>query len=137
MPDKIFVNLPVKNLTTSIEFFRGLGFEFDPQFTDDNATCMIVNDNIFVMLLTETYFKNFTSKQLCNTRTDIETLVALSCASRDEVNQLVDRGVSLGGCEPRDAMDHGFMFQRTLEDLDGHTWELFYMDPSHLQNTEQ
>lgn len=137
MPDKIFVNFPVKNLTTSIEFFRGLGFEFDPQFTDDNATCMIVNDNIFVMLLTETYFKNFTSKQLCNTRTDIETLVALSCASRDEVNQLVERGVSLGGREPREAMDHGFMFQRTLEDLDGHTWELFYMDPSHLQNTEQ
>ncbi|MCP8899320.1 VOC family protein [Gilvimarinus xylanilyticus] len=133
MPDKIFVNFPVKSLPTSIEFFRGLGFDFDPQFTDDNATCMIVSDNIYVMLLTDSYFKTFTPKQLCNTRDQIETLVALSCASREEVDHLVERGIALGGREPRAAMDHGFMFQRTLEDLDGHTWELFYMDPEHLQ----
>ena len=133
MAHKIFVNLPVKKLPASIEFFRGLGFSFDPQFTDDNATCMIVDDNIFVMLLTETYFQTFTPKQLCDARTQIETLVALSCESRNHVDQLLERGLALGGHEPRAAIDHGFMFQRTLEDLDSHTWELFYMDPEHIQ----
>lgn len=128
METKIFVNLPVKDLDRSIKFFTNLGFTFNPQFTDKNATCMIISSNIFAMLLVEEYFKTFTSKGLCNTSKDIESIVAISMASRQEVDELLSKVKEAGGTETKDAQDHGWMYLRSFEDLDGHMWEIFYMD---------
>jgi uncharacterized protein len=129
MSRQIYVNLPVRNLERSKRFFTGLGFGFEPKFTDENAACMIVSDNIYVMLLTEAFFKNFTSKSLCDTSKSTEVLVCLSCESRAEVNDLVAKATAAGGTAPREPQDHGFMYQHGFEDPDGHTWELAYMEP--------
>jgi uncharacterized protein len=130
---KIFVNLAVKDLNRSKEFFTKLGFKFNPQFTDENAACMIVSEEGYVMLLTETYFKNFTKRDICNTRKETEALVALSCEGRDEVDQLVKTAVAAGGTHAMEPMDHGFMYGWSFYDLDGHHWELFWMDPKTVQ----
>lgn len=127
MARQIFVNLPVSDLQRSVAFFEHLGFRFDPEFTDDNATCMIVDENIFVMLLTEKFFATFTSKPLADARATTEVLVCLSCASRDEVDRIAEQAVAAGGREPREPQDHGFMYGRGFEDLDGHIWELMHM----------
>jgi predicted lactoylglutathione lyase len=133
MATKIFVNLPVKNLNKSIEFFTQLGYQFNPQFTDETATCMIVADDIFVMLLTEPKFQSFTPKPICDATKSTEVLVALSCDSRDAVNDLVRKAVAAGGTTYAEAKDYGFMYQHGYQDLDGHIWELFWMDPQALQ----
>ncbi len=130
MPTQIFVNLPVKNLNKSVEFFTKLGFTFDSKFTDENATCMIVGENIFVMLLVESFFKTFTDKQICDAKKSTEVLVCLSCESRQKVDELVSSAVAAGGMAPRKPQDHGFMYQHGFEDLDRHIWELIYMEPS-------
>ncbi|MBA0124871.1 VOC family protein [Haloechinothrix sp. YIM 98757] len=130
MPTKAFVNLPVKDLTKSVAFFTELGFEFDPKFTDDNATCMIVNDGVAVMLLVEEFFGNFTSKKPCDTGTHAEAIIALSAGSRDEVDSLVDRALSAGGSPSNEPMDMEGMYGRSFQDVDGHNWEVMYMDPS-------
>jgi uncharacterized protein len=130
MATQIFVNLPVKDLTRSVEFFTRLGYEFDPQFTDENATCMIVGENIFVMLLVESFFETFTRKELCDARRCTEVIVCVSAESRAKVNQLVAAAVAAGGTTPMEAKDHGFMYQHGFQDLDGHLWELIYMEPS-------
>lgn len=129
MARQIFVNLPVKDLQRSIAFFEHLGFTFNPEFTDDKATCMVVDDNIFVMLLVEEFFGTFTRKPIADAMASTEVLVCLSCASRDEVDRLADDAVAAGGREAREPQDHGFMYGRSFEDLDGHIWELMHMQP--------
>jgi predicted lactoylglutathione lyase len=129
MATKIFVNLPVKDLKRSIDFFTKLGYKFNPQFTDETATCMIVSDDIFVMLLTEAKFKTFTPKAICDATKSTEVLVCLSCDSQSAVNDLVQRALAAGGTTYADAKDYGFMYQHGFQDLDGHIWELIYMDP--------
>lgn len=130
---KIFLNLPVKDLKRSIEFFTKLGFSFNPQFTDETGTCMILSEEAYVMLLTEKRFKDFTQKQLCDTRTHTEGLFALSCSSRAEVDELVNTAIAAGGKHAMDKQDHGFMYGWSFYDLDGHHWEVFWMDPATIK----
>lgn len=127
MHSQIYVNLPVKDLKRSVKFFSGLGYTFNPQFTDENATCMIVGDNLFVMLLTEKFFGSFTSKAIADTSKATETLTCLSCSSKQQVDDLVAKARAGGARVPRTAQDHGFMYAHGYEDLDGHTWELVHM----------
>jgi uncharacterized protein len=129
MARQIFVNLPVKDLERSVAFFTRLGFTFDPKFTDKNATCMIVAENIFVMLLVEPFFGTFTAKKIADSRSTTEVLVCLSCDTRAEVDALVAKALAAGGTAPRAPQDHGFMYGHGFEDLDGHIWELVYMAP--------
>ncbi len=130
MATQIFVNLPVKDLKRSVKFFSELGYTFDPQFTDENATCMIIGENIFVMLLVQRFFRTFTNKELCDATKSTEVLVCLSVESREEVDELAAAAVAAGGTTPMPAKDHGFMYQHGFQDLDGHLWELIYMDSS-------
>lgn len=132
MTSQIFVNLPVKDLDKSVAFFTRMGYEFDPQFTDENATCMIVGENIFVMLLVESFFRTFTSKELCDATTSTEVIVCLSENSRERVDQLVAEAVAAGGTMPSGPRDYGFMYQHGFQDLDGHLWELVYMHRSKM-----
>ena len=129
MSTQMFLNLPVKNLNRSVEFFSRLGYKFNPQFTNENATCMIVSENIFVMLLVEKFFATFTSKTHCDATKYSEAIIALSCASRAEVDDMVRKAVAAGGTSPRKPVDHGFMYGHGYEDPDGHIWEVFYMEP--------
>ena len=133
MATQIFINLPVKDLQKSIGFFTHLGFNFNPQFTDETATCMIISDTIYVMLLVESYFKTFNTKEIANTKTTVEALLGLSADSKEAVDKLVDAAVSAGGTQTKDPQDLGFMYSRTFEDLDGHVWEIFWMNPNHVQ----
>ncbi|MCC3419936.1 MAG: VOC family protein [Microcoleus sp. PH2017_29_MFU_D_A] len=130
MATKIFVNLPVKKLDRSIDFFTKLGFTFNPQFTDETATCMIVSDDIFVMLLTYEKFKTFTPKAICDATKSTEVLVCLSTESRKEVDEMVERAIAAGGTTYNEPQDHGFMYSHGFQDLDCHIWELVYMEPS-------
>jgi uncharacterized protein len=132
MSRKLFVNLPVRDLKKSVQFFTALGFTFNPKFTDENATCMIVSDDAFVMLLVEPYFSTFVSKPIAAAHTCTETMLALSCESRVEVEEMVRKAVAAGGTTPREARDLGFMFQHGFDDLDGHAWEVVWMNPSAL-----
>lgn len=127
MATQIFVNLPVKNLERSIGFFRSLGFEFNPQFTDETATCMIVAENIHVMLLTEAKFQSFTPKPVCDATKATEVLVCLGLGSRAEVEAMVEKAVAAGGSTYHEPQDHGFMYQHGFQDPDGHIWELVHM----------
>ncbi|MDZ7342997.1 MAG: VOC family protein [candidate division KSB1 bacterium] len=130
---KIFVNLPVKDLNRSVEFFTKLGYKFNPQFTDENATCMIVGEDIYVMLLVEKFFKGFTPKPIADAKSSTEALVGLSAKSRDEVNRIVETALAAGARRYAEPKDHDFMYQWGFEDLDGHIWEYFWMDPAHIQ----
>ncbi len=130
---KLFVNLAVKDLEKSMAFFKGLGFSFNPQFTDEKAACMIVSEEAFVMLLSEPFFKTFTKKQVCDTRTHTEGMFALSCESRAEVEELVHKAVAAGGSHAVEPQDLGFMFNWSFYDLDGHHWEVLWMDPAAVQ----
>lgn len=134
MSQKIFVNLPVKDLNRSIEFFTKLGYSFNPKFTDQNATCMIVSDEIYVMLLTEQFFKTFTNKEISDAKKSTEVLISLTADNKEEVNEFMKKALDAGGKEPREPQDHGWMYGRSFEDLDGHIWEIFYMDESALDN---
>lgn len=133
MKMKIFVNLPVKDLNKSVAFFTKLGFNFNPQFTDENATCMIVGEDIFIMLLVEKFFKSFTKKEVCDTSKYTEAIVALSVESREKVDQMMDKAIEAGGGEPREKQDHGWMYGRSFEDIDGHLWEVFFMEESAIK----
>ena len=130
---KIFVNLPVKDLKRSMEFFSKLGFEFNRQFTDDKAACMVVSEEAFVMLLTEPFFKGFMTKELCNAATHTEALFALSCVSRAEVDEVVKKAIAAGGRAAMPPQDHGFMYGHSFYDLDEHHWEVLWMDPATIQ----
>ena len=128
MHKQIYVNLPVKDLARSREFFSSLGFDFNAQFSNDQGACMIIGENIFAMLLAEPFFQGFTSKPIANARETTEVLTCLSCESREEVDALVQKALAAGGRAPNPKQDHGFMYGHGFEDLDGHVWELSYMD---------
>ena len=129
---KLFVNLAVEDLARSVEFFTKLGFAFDPRFTDEQATCMIVSDEAYFMLLVEGRFRDFTKKALCDSRTHTEAILALSAASREEVDELVNTALEAGGSPAGDPVEHGFMYGWSFQDPDGHLWEAFWMDPSAI-----
>ncbi|PCC69425.1 hypothetical protein SAMN02745121_08120 [Nannocystis exedens] len=131
---KLFVNLPVRELKRTVDFFTKLGFSFNPQFTDERATCMIVSEEAFFMLMTEDRFKEFTSREICDTRTHLEGLFALSASSRAEVDHLVKTAIENGGSAIGEPKDYGFMYYRSFYDLDGHHWEVLFMEPSHVQS---
>jgi predicted lactoylglutathione lyase len=128
MATQIFVNLPVKDLKRSVEFFTKLGYAFDPRFTDEKGTCMIIGENIFAMLLVEDFFKTFTQKPICEAHKCTEAIVALSLESREKVTELIAKAVAAGAKTTSAAYDYGYMFGQSFEDLDGHQWEVFYMD---------
>ncbi len=134
MGRKIFVNLAVRNLDRSVAFYRQLGFSFNPQFTDETATCMIIADDIFAMLLTHEKFAMFTSKPIADAKVTTEVLTALALDSREEVDAMTAAAIAAGGREPRSAQDHGFMYSRAFEDPDGHIWEPFWMDPAAVKS---
>ncbi|WNG41624.1 glyoxalase/bleomycin resistance/extradiol dioxygenase family protein [Archangium minus] len=129
----LFVNLAVRDLKKSMEFFSKLGFEFNPKFTDDKAACMVISEQAFVMLLMEPFFKTFTKRELCDTSRQTEGLFALSCSSRAEVDELVKKAIAAGGKHAMDAQDHGFMYAWSFYDIDGHHWEVMWMDPKAAQ----
>ena len=133
MPSKIFVNLPVKDLDKSKAFFGKLGYTFNAQFTDATAACMVIGDDIYAMLLTEAKFKEFSKKPIADAHKTTEVLIALSMDSKDDVNRVVNAAIKGGGSEARDTQDYGFMFLRSFSDLDGHVWEILWMDPKHVQ----
>jgi predicted lactoylglutathione lyase len=133
MSRKIFVNLSVRDLTKSMEFFTALGFTFNTQFTDDKAACMVISEEAYVMLLTEPFFRGFTKKEPCDTTRATEAMLALSCDSKAEVDQLVRKAIDAGGSHAMDSMDHGFMYGWSFYDLDGHHWEVLWMDPAAVQ----
>ena len=130
MGKQIFINLAVKDLQKSMGFYTALGFTNNPQFSDDTGKCMAWGENIFVMIMTHEKFIGFTTKPIADTKTKIAGLFSLSVKSFDEVNNIMTNGLEAGGIEPSEMKDYGFMQQRTIEDFDGHTWEIFYMDMS-------
>ena len=130
MARQLFVNLPVRNLDTSVEFFSALGFTFNPDFTDENATCMIVNDGAYVMLLVEAYFKTFTSKGIADTTGATEAIMTYSVESREAVDEMVRQALTSGGTPSQEAQDYGFMYTHSFQDPDGHQWEVMWMDPA-------
>jgi len=132
MAKQIFVNLPVKDLEKSKKFFNEIGFTFNPQFTDANAACMIIGENIFAMLLVEKFFKGFTKKEICDATKHTEVLIALDADSRAEVDGIVQKAVAAGGSIYKEPQDHGWMYGHSFADLDGHQWEFLYMDMNAL-----
>ncbi len=120
----------MKDLNRSVEFFTKLGYTFNPQFTDESATCMIVGENIFVMLLVEPFFKTFIPKDIADSRTSTESIICLSAESRQLVDELVGKAVVAGATIYREPQDHGFMYGHSYQDLDGHLWEIAWMDPN-------
>jgi predicted lactoylglutathione lyase len=129
----IFVNLPVKDLDASVEFFGALGFDFDQRFTDESCTCMIVSDQAYVMLLQESRFADFTSKRIADARTTTESIVCVSAESREDVDQFADAALGAGGTPSGEPQDHGFMYGRAFQDLDGHLWEVMWMAPEAVE----
>lgn len=128
MAKQIFINLAVKDLQKSMDFYTALGFTNNPQFSDDSGKCMVWSENIFVMIMTPQKFTGFATKPLADTKSNLAALFSLSMDSIDEVNKLMTNGLNAGGTEPHEMRDYGFMQQRTIEDFDGHTWEVFFMD---------
>jgi predicted lactoylglutathione lyase len=133
MAHKVFINLPVEDLNRSTGFFRSVGFEFNPQFTDETAACMVISEDIYAMLLTHPKFGEFTKKTIVDAHEATEVLTALSCDSKAEVDRIVDRALEAGGSMARELKDHGFMYERSFEDPDGHIWEIFWMDPKAVE----
>jgi len=129
----IFVNLPIKDLNKSVDFFTKLGFEFNPQFTDEKATCMIIGPNIFAMLLVEQYFQTFIDKEISDPSKTAEVILTLSAESREQVDEIVNKALEAGGKPAKDPIDHGFMYNWSFQDIDNHLWELVYMDPSAIE----
>lgn len=136
MAKQIFINLAVKDLQKSMDFYTALGFTNNPQFSDDSGKCMVWSENIFVMILSHEKFSSFATKPLADTKSKLAGLFSLSVDSLDEVNKVLNNGLNAGGTEPHEMRDYGFMQQRTIEDPDGHTWEVFYMDMTKFP-TEQ
>lgn len=132
MPKQIFINLAVSNLQKSMDLYTALGFSNNPQFSDDSGKCMVWSEHIYVMLLTHEKFATFATKPIADTKSKLAGLFSLSLESFDEVNQMMEKGLKAGGIEPGPRLDYGFMQQRSIEDFDGHTWELFYMDLSKI-----
>ena len=132
MSKQIFINLPVKELKKSITFFKKLGFKFNPQFTDDKAACMIIGENIYSMLLLEKFFKSFTKKKVADAKKTTEVLIAIDVKSRKDVDRMIKKAVAAGGSLYNKPQDHGWMYGHSFADLDGHQWEVLYMDESKI-----
>ena len=132
MTKQIFVNLPVKDLDKSKEFFTRLGFSFDEQFTDEKAACLVIGENIYSMLLTESFFKTFIKKEISDAKKSTEVLIGIDVESREQVDELVKKAVEAGGTVYREPQDHGWMYGHSFADLDGHQWEVMYMDESAM-----
>ncbi|WP_215226848.1 VOC family protein [Echinicola shivajiensis] len=132
MAKQVFINLPVKDLQKSMDFYTALGFTNNPQFSDETAKCMVWSENIFVMLLNHEKFASFATKPIADTKSKLAGLFSLAVDSLDEVNSILENGLNAGGTEPHEIRDYGFMQQRSIEDFDGHTWEIFYMDMSKI-----
>jgi uncharacterized protein len=130
---QMFINLPVKDLNRSVAFFTALGYSFNPQFTNESGACMIIGENLFAMLLVEPFFAGFTPKPVGDAHQSTNALIALSCASREEVDGVAEKAKAAGATLPKPANDLGFMYQHGFHDLDGHVWEVFWMAPSHVQ----
>lgn len=130
MVKQIFINLVVKDLQKSMKFYLALGFSNNPQFSDDTAKCMVWSDSIYLMIMTKEKFNLFSTKPVADTKNTLAGLFSLSVSSINEVNTIIENGLNAGGIEPSPMRDYGFMQQRTIEDFDGHTWEIFYMDMS-------
>ena len=130
MPQMIFVNLPVKDLAKSMDFFKALGFSFNPQFSDETGACMVISDTIFAMLLTHEKFAGFSPRPIADTQKTTEVLIALSRDDRAAVDAIVTAALAAGGSTFSEPQDHGFMYGRAFRDLDGHVWEAFWMDPA-------
>jgi predicted lactoylglutathione lyase len=128
MPKQIFINIAVKDLQKSMDFYTALGFTNNPQFSDDSGKCMVWSENIFVMIMTHEKFTSFATKPIADTKSNLAGLFSLSVDSVEEMNRILSKGLDAGGIEPTEMKDYGFMQQRTIEDFDGHTWEVFYMD---------
>lgn len=133
-PRMLFVNIAVDDLARSVAFFNELGFTFDPRFTDEQATCMILSDQAYVMLLVKDRFKDFTRKQLADPQVQTEAILALSAASREDVDRVADAALAAGGSVASDPMEYGFMYARSFHDPDGHIWEVMWMDPAHVDS---
>lgn len=133
----IFVNLPVKDLNRSVEFFTKMGYTFNPQFTNEDATCMIVSESILVMLLVEPFFKNFTKKNIVNTSNDTEVIISLSVDGREHVDAMADKAIAAGAATPNDTLEMDGMYARSFEDPDGHHWEYMFMDPSAVNQEKE
>jgi predicted lactoylglutathione lyase len=128
MAKQIFINLAVKDLQKSMDFYTALGFSNNPQFSDDTGKCMVWSENIFVMIMTHEKFTTFATKPIADTKLNLAGIFSLSVDNVDEVNSILSKGLDAGGTEPHEMRDYGFMQLRTIEDFDGHTWEVFYMD---------
>lgn len=133
MARKLFVNLPVRDLQKSMAFFAAIGFTFNPQFTDDNAACMVIGADNYAMLLSESFFRTFTRREPCDAARQVEALIAFSCQSRAEVDAITTKALAAGGAIAVEPQDHGFMYWRSFTDVDGHQWEPLWMDPTHIQ----
>ena len=133
MNTKIFVSLPVRDLPKSTEFYQAIGFSLNPQFCDDTATCLVVSDTIFVMLLTHAKFQGFTTKSICDATSSCAVGLSLSCESRAAVDSIVRKAVAVGATTPSEPKDYGFIYDHGFDDLDGHNWGFFYMDESAVQ----
>ena len=133
---QVFINLPVKAIKRSMDFYTKLGFAINPQFSDDHTKCMVWSDAIFVMIMSQEKFKTFTRKPIADTKNNLAGLFALSVGSVDKVNEVVENGLSAGGSEPMPMTDYGFMQLRKIEDPDGHTWEIFFMDQTKIPNQD-
>lgn len=133
MATKIFVNLPVKDVKRSRAFFAQLGWTFNEQFSNDETACMVISEDIYTMLLEHARFKDFTPKAIADATKTTEMLLAISCESKDQVIALADKALAAGATETRPPEDHGFMYGRSFNDLDGHVWELFWMDAAAVQ----
>jgi predicted lactoylglutathione lyase len=133
MATSVFVNLPVQDLNRSVEFFTGLGYSVNPQFTNEEAASIVISDTIYVMLLVKPFFATFTSKEIVDASTGTEAIIALSTESREEVDALFDRAIAAGGTGYGDGQDLGFMYQRAFQDPDGHQWEVLWMDPNYVE----
>lgn len=134
MPRSIFVNMAVRDLPKSKAFFESLGFHFNPQFTDDNAGCLVISETIYAMIMTHERFRDFLpTKSISDPRQGTQSLLALSCENRDEVDAFIRKAVAAGGTTYKEPTDHGFMYIHEIQDLDGYVWEFFYMDPSFVQ----
>ena len=134
MATKIFVNLPVQNLGKSIQFFKGLGYTFNQQFTDNSAACMVISNDIYAMLITNDKFTQFTYKNIVDAKKSTEVLVCLSAETRNNVDELLEKALNGGAIEYRDPQDYGFMYGRSFEDPDGHIWEIMWMDPASINS---
>lgn len=135
MATKIFVNLPLKDLDQSKEFFNNIGFTINQQFTDETAACVVIPEDIYAMILTYAKFRKFTKKEIADATKTTEVLTCLSCESKDKVNETLNKAIAAGATEARDPMDYGFMYARSFNDPDAHIWEIMWTDPGAVNQS--